>query len=301
MSLTLSAILVDYNAGDELSRALQSIARECAADRWEGVVVDNASADSSASAANGFPQVRVIANQVNVGFGRAVNQGLAVTTAPLVLIMNPDCRLESGALAGMRGVLESDAHCALVGPTILNPDGSLQGSVRGDPGISTGLFGRRSLLRRLLPSLSISRRNVPETVPLGADAPAQVVDWVSGACFLARREALEQVGGFDPRYFLYWEDADLCRRLRCVGWRIRHAPAAVAVHRGGHSSRTAQAVAIRAFHDSAYLYYSTHVASGAASPWRWLARLLLRARCWLHLQRIDHERTRNNDTKRYEA
>ena len=142
----------------------------------------------------------------------------------------------------------------------------------------TGLFGRSTALRRALPNLAVSKRNVD------ADAGGGIeVDWVSGACMLARRSALERVRGFDERYFLYWEDADLCRRLRGEGYRIRYVPTATAVHRVGHSSRVVRSSAIRAFHESAYLYYSTHVAP-TASPKRLAAKVLLAARCWLKLQ-----------------
>ena len=145
----------------------------------------------------------------------------------------------------------------------------------------TGLFGRTSTLRRLLPGLSVSKRNVvggPGGAG-GAEPGAMVVDWLSGACMLARRDALEQVGGFDERYFLYWEDADLCRRLRTRGYDVRYVPGAEAVHRVGQSSRTAPESSIRAFHNGAYLYYATHVAPGALNPKRWMARALLAARC----------------------
>ncbi len=284
MTPSVGAVLVDYDAGDELLAGLRSIATECEGLAWEAVVVDNASPDASAASVGGMPQVRVIANRENVGFGRGVNQAVAATTAPLLLVMNPDCRLERGALAAMRAVVEADPRCALVGPKILDPDGTLQGSVRGDPDMLTGLFGRTSRLRKLMPWLSVARRNVQDDrVSVDATGSA-VADWVSGACFLARREALVDVKGFDPRYFLYWEDADLCRRLRGRGWRIRYAPGAVAVHRVGHSSRTVRTAAVRAFHESAYLYYATHVAPGALNPARWLARGLLAARCWWKLR-----------------
>jgi N-acetylglucosaminyl-diphospho-decaprenol L-rhamnosyltransferase len=149
----------------------------------------------------------------------------------------------------------------------------------------TGIFGRTSALQRLLPGLGVSKRNVVNVEhelgtrnrePGTVDAPR--VDWVSGACMLARADMLRRVGGFDERYFLYWEDADLCRRLRAVGHETRYVPDAVVMHRVGQSSRTAQAASIRAFHDSAYLYYATHVAPGVLSPRRLLARALLSVR-----------------------
>jgi GT2 family glycosyltransferase len=113
---------------------------------------------------------------------------------------------------------------------------------------------------------------------------ASVVDWLSGACMLARRDALAEVGGFDERYFLYWEDADLCRRLRARGYDVRYVPQAEAVHRVGQSSRTAPESSIRAFHAGAYLYYTTHVAPARLNPKRWMARALLAVRCQWRLR-----------------
>lgn len=281
MTAELAAVIVNYNAGPELASALQSIADEMGGRSWEAVVVDNASVDGSSDLVSVFtPHARVVRNAVNVGFGRGVNQGVAASTAPFVLIMNPDCRLEHGALATMRAELDCRQRCAIVGPRVLDLDGSEQGSARGDPDMLTGLFGRTSALRNLLPSSSMSRRNVV------SNGESATVDWVSGACMLVRRAAFDDVTGFDARYFLYWEDADLCRRLRARGHEIRYVPAATAVHRVGHSSKTARAASIKAFHESAYLYYSTHVAPGALNPKRALARVLLAARCWWRLRSV---------------
>jgi N-acetylglucosaminyl-diphospho-decaprenol L-rhamnosyltransferase len=292
----LAAVIVNYNAGPEIRAALQSIAGEMArldsvaeqgaGGGWEALVVDNASTDGSSDYVWEFaPRARVLRNAVNVGFGRGVNQGVTASSAPLILIMNPDCRLEPGAVATMRAELEARPRCAIVGPRVLDPDGSEQGSARGDPDMLTGLFGRTSPLRHLLPSAAMSRRNVVSTGHESA-----TVDWVSGACMLVRRSAFDEVGGFDPRYFLYWEDADLCRRLRARGYETRYVPGATTVHQVGRSSRTARAASIRAFHESAYLYYTTHVAPGAFNPKRAIARVLLAARCWWRLRSAPTDR-----------
>lgn len=277
-----AAVLVNYNAGAELARALRSISDELVSHAWEGVVVDNASTDGSTAAVEAFAaNARLVRNDTNVGFARGVNQGLAATRAPYVLIMNPDCRLMAGAIGTLRNVLDSHAQCAIVGPRILNPDGSVQGSARGDPDMLTGLFGRTTMIRKIVPFLPIAKRNVVVDEAIRSGQASIVVDWLSGACMLAHREALEAVKGFDERFFLYWEDADLCRRLRARGYHVRYAPGATAIHRVGQSSQTARAFAIRAFHESAYLYYATHVAPGPLSPKRAVARAILHTRCWV--------------------
>ena len=280
---SVAAVIVNYNAGQALLEAVRSLASDRRVE-WETVVIDNLSTDGSADAVEvAAPDVRVVRNAENVGFGRAVNQGLRATQAAFVLFMNPDCVLESGATGMLADVLRQHPDCALVGPKILDPDGRVQGSARGDPDMLTGVFGRTSVLRRLLPGATLSQRNVVN-VDDASIKGSLVVDWVSGACMLARRSAIDRVGGFDERYFLYWEDADLCRRLRTAGFHVRYAPAAVAVHQVGRSSATAPAASIRAFHRSAYLYYATHVAPGAWNPKRLLARALLAARCWWRLR-----------------
>lgn len=283
MRESIAAVIVNFNAGTALGDAVRSLADDPDVD-WDIVVVDNASVDGSADVvAEAAPAVRLVRNTRNVGFGQGVNQGLRLTTAPLVLLMNPDCVLTPGAAAILAGVLRQHPDCAIAGPRILDPDGCVQGSARGDPDMLTGLFGRTSLIRRLLPGSALSKRNVVDAGQMPDEADV-VVDWLSGACMLARRSALERVGGFDERYFLYWEDADLCRRLRSAGAHVRYVPHASAVHQVGRSSDTAREASIRAFHDSAYLYYTTHVAPGAWNPKRIAARVLLAARCWWRLR-----------------
>ena len=234
--VNVSAVLVNYNAGDELRRALQSLSDELRERRWEALVVDNASTDGSQEIVGEFYYARLLQNRENVGFARAMNQALAATTGSLVVILNPDCRLVAGAIATLKAELERHEGCAIVGPRILNPDGTVQGSARGDPDMLTGLFGRTALMRRLLPWMPSARRNVVSDMAIASGQPSVVVDWLSGACMLAPRDALRQVGGFDERFFPVWfEDVDFCLRAAKAGYRNWYEPSAAAIHEGGHS------------------------------------------------------------------
>ena len=285
MTRDYSVIIVNYNAGEHLRRCLASLARGLDQIPWDGVVIDNASRDESPAVAAGFDQVRLHRNTENLGFARGVNQGLAMTSGRYVLIVNPDCEVEGRAVRLLRDELERHAECALVGPRISDPDGATQGSARGDPTMLTGLFGRATLATRLFPGSRLAQRNVRSAAAIESGAESIDVDWVSGACMLARRQALDAVNGFDGRFFLYWEDADVCRRLRARRMTIRYVPEAHVMHRVGGSSERAPALAIRAFHRSAYLYYVTHVVRSPLNPARWFAKIALSARCGWQLFR----------------
>ena len=276
MTPEVDVIIVNYNAGDLLRECLASLPAGIGHDRWTAIVVDNASHDGSAGAAEGLPHVRIIYNNRNVGFGAAVNQAARLGTAPLLWLLNPDCRVEPGAFAPQRATLDAHAPCAIAAPQLLNGDGTVQASARGEPGALTGLFGRHGLLARLFPSAALTRRNLRSEALVASGVESADVDWVMGASMLIRRDRFEEVRGFDERYFLYWEDADLCRRLRNRGYTTRYVPRAGVLHPGGVSARTAAAFATREFHKSAYLYYSTHVARSPVT--RALAWLALNAR-----------------------
>lgn len=279
MSSDIAVVIVNFNAGPFLEAALESLSGGLAGLEWEAIVVDNGSSDGSERAAERTgARVRLLRQGANAGFARGANAGIAATSATFVLFLNPDCRLEPGSAKALRSEIERHPRCAAIGPRILDPDGTLQESARGDPTLLTGLFGRSALLSRWLPRLPIVRRNLVAESVLRSGEPSQVVDWVSGACMLARREALRSVGGFDEGYFLYWEDADLCRRLRKSGWHVRYMPAATVVHQVGQSSRSAPDLANREFHRSAFRYYVTHVVPQPWHPGRALAWMVLTGR-----------------------
>lgn len=280
----VTVIIVNFNTGRATIDCLASAAAALSGIPWDAVVVDNASAEPIDVALDALPQTQVIRNPANVGFGTAVNQAARASTSPFLWLLNPDCTVEPGAFRALAAVLEGDDRCALAAPQLRNPDGSLQASARGEPSAWTGLFGRNTSLTRYFPSSRVVRRNLPAADLVAANVASATVDWVMGAVMLIRRNAFEAIAGFDERFFLYWEDADLCHRLRDRGFSIRYVPGARVTHAGGASTQSDRALAIRAFHRSAYLYYATHVVPQRWHPLRLFARAALAARAALRIR-----------------
>ncbi len=146
----------------------------------------------------------------------------------------------------------------IAGPKILDPDGSVQLSARRELSMVSGLLGRTSLLTRLLPRSAFVKKHFPAVTRPTGPTP---VDWVSGACMIVRRRVLEEVGLLDERYFMYFEDADLCRRARDAGWSVYYLPETAVTHRAGSSTRS-RPLAIWRLHKSAFLYHRKHGAHG---------------------------------------
>jgi N-acetylglucosaminyl-diphospho-decaprenol L-rhamnosyltransferase len=289
--MSVAIVVVNFNTSALARRCLESAAADLATREWSAIVVDNASGDGGADALSALPRTTVIPNATNAGFGAAVNQAAARSAAPLLWVLNPDCVVHAGAFAALEATLEAHADCAIAAPQLLNADGSVQASARGNPTAWTGLFGRNTLLTKVFPSTAVARRNLPARDLVEAGVESAEVDWVMGAAMLIRREMFEAVGGFDERYFLYWEDADLCRRLRQRGHSTRYVPRARVTHAGGASARTDSSLATRAFHRSAYRYYSTHVVPSPWHPMRWAAKAALSARASWRIARQTDRRS----------
>ena len=280
----IAVIVVNFNTSAQARRCIETAAADLDGRSWTAIIVDNASSDGGPAAMQGLPRTTVIANARNAGFGAAVNHAARATDAPLLWLLNPDCEVLPGAFAALTATLDRHPECAIAAPQLLNADGSIQASARGEPGAWTGLFGRNTLLTRFFPSSGVARRNLPAADLVASGAESAPVDWVMGAAMLVRREPFDLVGGFDERYFLYWEDADLCRRLRERGWSTRYVPPAQVIHSGGASAKTRSREATRAFHRSAYLYYATHLVPSPWHPARWFARAALTARAWWRMR-----------------
>jgi GT2 family glycosyltransferase len=248
----VAVVIVSYETREGLLAGLAALARD-AGPGVEIVVVDNASSDGSAAAVRtAFPAVRLIASSENVGFARACNQGAHASTAPLVLFLNPDASLTPGALPTLERLFAERPRLGALGPRTRSPNGDIQ--VSTGPDLSLIAEWRQ---RQLV--LGVARRERRALAAAEArHAHEHEVDWVSGSCLLVRREAFLAVDGFDERFFLYEEDADLCRRLRAAGFQVLFTPEAEALHALGLSMAKAPGRARLEYHRSHLIYYETH-------------------------------------------
>ena len=200
------------------------------------------------------PSVTFVPTDRNRGFAAGVNAAAAASKAPFILLLNPDAIIDSPVAAALERWLQEHPETGVVGPRVLNEDGTVQASARRFPGLSTAFGGRSTWLTSQFPDNWLSRRNLPAR---HAVAPVEV-DWVAGSCLMTRRELFEQLGGLDESFFLYWEDADYCRRAAALGWRTVYLPTVSVRHAGGRSAARDPVPAIRAFHDSAFRFHVKH-------------------------------------------
>jgi GT2 family glycosyltransferase len=253
------AVVVTYCSGRDAGACIASLAGQLrVTDRL--AVVDNASPDASAETVaatlrsqEGLPEWRFIRSRTNRGFGRACNAAAAIWPRHHVLLLNPDAVVTSGALDTLRQTLAADPRLGAVGPRILRLDGSAEPGARRSlpaPGVA---FGRLSRLDRVFPARFGGYNRLGEDPLAAAD-----IDAGSGCCVLIRREAWEQVGGFDPRFFMYGEDLDLFFRLGEAGWVVRYQPEALVRHRKAASTDRRRSRMIVEFHRAMWQYYRKH-------------------------------------------
>lgn len=227
--MKLSILIVNWNSRELLRSCLLSIRATHDGLDPQVIVVDGGSFDGCGEMlARGFPEVEFVQCPDNIGFGRANNLGFSKVAGETLLLLNPDTELRPGALAALLGALESMPGTGLVGARLLDSDGGNQ---------LTSIHPAPTPWNCAVDCDWIRRRWWRIKGP-GPDSPPVEVEAVSGACMMLRSELFRRLGGFDPRYFMYAEDMDLCHRIRQAGWAIRHVPGAVVVHHGGGSSAT---------------------------------------------------------------
>jgi N-acetylglucosaminyl-diphospho-decaprenol L-rhamnosyltransferase len=275
----VTIITVTYNATEEAIAWADALARArrqlepAAQDQLTVIAVDNASPDGTAAALRRHaPWVDVIDMGSNAGFAAACNRGAQrAGRADLIVFINPDVTIGEEFVRTVMAI-GWDRSVAAIGPHVIGRDGLTEQSARRFPRASTGLVGRTTLLTRLLPRLAEGRELLAEP-----GAGARDVDWVSGACIVISGDAWNRVGPFDDGYWMYWEDADWCKRARDAGLRTRYEPCLVVTHRQGASAASRSLATTVAFHRSAARYYRQHVAGSAASAQ--IAHVALLMRC----------------------
>lgn len=244
----MRVVAVTYSPGEALVGFLDSLATATARP-VEVVLADNGSSDGRPEwAAEHYPNVRFLPTGGNVGYGAAVNAGLAGLSEGYALVANPDVRFEPGAVDELLAVAARWPRAATVGPAIRTPDDQLYPSARDLPQLSTG--AGHALLGWIWPAnpwTARYRRELEEP----RERPA---GWLSGSCLLVDVQAFWSVGGFDPGFFMYFEDVDLAERLGRRGWLHVYAPSAVIVHEGGHATKREPHRMQRVHHTSALRY-----------------------------------------------
>ena len=254
-SILASILIVNYRAYEELASCLDSLRPFLTGD-LEVIVVDHFSEPAAtARLLQRFSWIQLISVRTNPGFAAGVNRAARAATGRHFLLLNPDCVLDGDIAHALAEWLEEHARVAAVGGLVRESDGSVQASARRFPSFTTGFAGRTSWLSRVWPTNRWTQSNLVARENLRN--PVEV-DWVSGACMMVRREAFEAVGGMDEQFFLYWEDADLCYRLRRAGWLTVYNPVAGVTHLTGRSSALARKQSLIAFHRSAFRYYFKH-------------------------------------------
>jgi N-acetylglucosaminyl-diphospho-decaprenol L-rhamnosyltransferase len=268
----LRVVAVTYSPGNALHGFLDSLA-EATSRPVEVVLADNGSTDGAPEqAAERWPNVRLLRTGGNIGYGAAANAGLAGLESGYALVANPDVRFEPGSVDELLAAAGRWPRAATIGPAIRTPDGELYPSARDLPRLSTGI-GHAALGWAWPANPWTARyrreREAPRERPAG---------WLSGSCFLVDVAAFWSVGGFDPGYFMYFEDVDLGERLGRRGWLHVYAPSAVVVHEGGHATRREPHRMQRVHHTSALRYLSGQYPGRGNAPLRGALRLGLGAR-----------------------
>ncbi len=268
MTPSVRVVLVNWNTRDDLLTCLRSL-RQARGVALAISVTDNASTDGSADAvAHEHPEVCLHRSERNLGFGGGGNLAARDGQEPYIMLLNPDSTLLDPDFAPLLGMLESHPEVWIAGIKVCNPDGTVQMSCRRFPVYLAGLF-RNTILGRLFPNNRYLRAYLMSDFT--HDRP-QPVDWVSGCAMVIRRSAWERLEGFDPQFFMYCEDVDLCYRAWQQGGQVWYFPQPVVTHTIGRSSDQAVNAMVTQFHLSHQRLYTKHFARQHG----WLQNLLVR-------------------------
>jgi len=266
--LELSVTICSWNTQEDLRACLRSLEEARSEARFEVLVVDNNSEDGSADmVAASFPWVRLFRMNRNLGFTGGHNYAMEQRKAPHVFLLNSDATVHPGAIRDLLAFIANNPKAGIIGPKVLNPDGTLQMSCRKFPSPLAALF-RNTPIGKLFPNNPFTR----DYLMLDwSHEGAREVDWVSGCAFLARGELIERIGMFDPEYFMFCEDVDWCFRAWQADFKVMYVPDAVVTHAIGRSTDKAPNRMIGRFHSSMLRFYRKNMLPKIFMPLRPLA------------------------------
>jgi GT2 family glycosyltransferase len=258
----VSALVVSHNVKDLLLQCLRAFYATSDVP-VEVVVVDNGSTDGSAAAATAeFPKATVLLEQKNLGYGRAANKGLERCQGRFVLLLNPDATVDPQAVGRLSDFLMTRPEAGAVGPRLMMPDGSLDPDCRRSFPVPSTLFYRTVGLSRLFPkSPRFGRHNMGHV----DESDVHEMDAGTADCLLLRKAAIDRIGFFDPRYFMFGEDIDLCYRLKLGGWKVFYLPTARATHHKRAATTKAQREALYQRHRAMWTYHFKHHAQDVSA------------------------------------
>jgi len=234
--MTLTIGIVNYNTKKDLKKCIKSILQNPPNCNYQIIIVDNDSRDGSRKLLKQIKNenIKYISNNKNMGFGRACNQIEKTQNSSYILFLNPDVEVSKNAIDKLIDFLKKNEKIGMVTGKLLFPDDSFQLSCRKFPTILRVLFGRESFLRKTFPNNIISKEYLMSDLDYNK---IQFPDWVRGAVMLFKTDLFEKIGGFDEKFFLYFEDTDICLRLRKKGYEIAYLPEAVFYHKLGSSTK----------------------------------------------------------------
>ncbi len=263
--LELTITICSWNTIDDLRLCLESLKQEASSAIFEVIVIENASSDGSKDMVEReFPEFRLLAQTINRGFTGGHNLAMQARKKPHVALLNSDTIVHPGALATIMDYFRENPEVGIIGPRLLNPDGTLQYSCRRFPNPIAAAF-RNTFLGKIFPDNKFVRTYLMKD--LDHNQPCQV-DWVSGAAMFIRKQVVDAIGGLDPEYFMYCEDTDYCKRAWDHGFKVIYLPTAVITHAIGRSTDKVANKMIVRFHRSMFRYYKKHLVSQAWWPLR---------------------------------
>ena len=263
--MDLSCIIVNYKNSEPLKESLASIYQTVQGIDFEVIIVDNSENDLGLQPLKElYPKAQFISNSSNVGFSKANNQAAKIAQGNILIFLNPDTILSEQAIYSMYKYYCSHKETGVLGPKVVNPEGSLQYSCRRYPTLWTGLFNRYSILSQLFPENRYTRQYLMRDFDHNE---IRQVDWLSGCCLMVSKNTFENSHGFDENYFLFNEDVDLCRTIKQAGKEVTYFPEATIIHQVSTSNSKTTARIIIQRHLGMMHYFKKYHGQNLLTRW----------------------------------